>query len=51
METHEELVNVFIKEYFQGKANTTGLNKKQGDLLISALKNISNGDKVDAGIK
>ncbi len=45
--THEDLVNKYISDYFKDKPNTTGLNKKQGALLIDAIRSINQNQKID----
>ena len=40
-----------MKEYFKDKPNSTGLNKKQGEMLKSAIKSLENNEKIEAGMK
>ena len=49
--THEDLVVKFINDYFRDKPNTTALNKKQGDILIAAIKSINQNEKTDPKLK
>ena len=49
--THEDLVNKYISDYFKDKPNTTGLNKKQGALLIDAIRSINQNQKINPAIR
>jgi hypothetical protein len=49
--THEDLVNKYISDYFTDKPNTTGLNKKQGALLIVAIRRFNQDQKIDPAIR
>ena len=49
--SHEVLVNEFINQYFKNKPNTIGLNIHQGDMLVTAIKNIARNEKVDPALK
>ena len=49
--SYEDLVNNFIKDYFKNKPNTTGLYKKQGDMIIAAIKTMNQNKKTNPQLK